>query len=460
MLSQHSSSSRTAENHSVVLANLRAQLLSLFNESMRRIDITNVMTHAMTVLGGVLHIGKLSYSLVERRKVVIIAVGKAAIPMCRVAAIIIQAGLHEGQEIEGIAVGPGNPDGLPDFIQHFVGGHPLPNDASREAAETALSLLQPLQEDDLVLFLISGGASSMLEAPLSPQISNKQVNEFYRALVYSGLPITSMNTLRKHFSKVKGGRLAFTASPATQCTLVVSDVPDSALDMVGSGLSLPDPSTVADCRKILSKHSVADSLSREVQNYFMDQNLHETPFSTDSVFKNSKHLCLLSNKTLLEQVQSLARQAGFHCEIDNTCDDWHYQDAATYLLERLRTLRKAHKRVCLISGGELSVKLTEPSGLGGRNQHFALHCALNLMETDTQVALLSAGSDGVDGNSPAAGALVDSTTLDRARKLELDPFKALREFDSYSFFEALGDSIVTGPTGNNVRDLRMFLSCK
>jgi hydroxypyruvate reductase len=145
-------------------------------------------------------------------------------------------------------------------------------------------------------------------------------------------------------------------------------------------------------------------------------------------------------------------------EVDVSCDDWHYQDAATFLLNKVRSLRETHKRVCLISGGELSVQVAQSEGLGGRNQHFLLHCAVNLRSSDPPLVLLSVGTDGVDGNSPAAGAIVDSFTLARIAERGLDPLTALERFDSYSLFHALGDTVVTGPTGNNVRDLRIFLS--
>jgi glycerate 2-kinase len=437
---------------------LRHQLEKLLTEAMKRIDVTNVMTHAMTVIRGQLHIGKITYPIAGRRKIVLIAVGKAAFPMCNTAVAILQPILTVDQSISGIIVGPQGDNAVPEGFSRFDGGHPFPNFASREGAQAAIQMLSPLTSDDLVLFLVSGGASAMMEAPLDPKISVEQLGKFYKDLVHSGLPITEINTLRKHFSAVKGGRLALLAAPAMQCTLIISDVPGKAYDMVGSGPSLPDSSTVEDCRKILMDAPIRAMFDEGVLHYFDGPELCETPSQLDLPSGRSGCICLLSNQSLLEQVHRLATEAGFYTEIDTSCDDWDYREASAYLLQRTRTLRTKHSRVCLISGGEISVKVTEPSGIGGRNQHFALHSAMHLREEDPSLAMLSFGSDGVDGNSGAAGALIDSLTMDRIRLLNLDPIDALQRFDSHAVFDVLGDTVTTGPTGNNVRDVRIFLS--
>ena len=267
-----------------------------------------------------------------------------------------------------------------------------------------------------------------------------------------------MNALRKHFSAVKGGRLAGAANGAAQCTLIVSDVPDGALDMVASGPSLPDVSTVEDCHSILQNSRMLELLPASVRELFLDPSLPETIKPDDPVFRRATVVPLLSNADLLRVVTSLASSDAYPVVIDNTCDDWDYAAAGAYLLDRLRALRREHPRVCLLSGGEVSVRLPEHVGRGGRNQQFALWCALELSRTQEPFTILSAGSDGLDGNSPATGAVVDRDTCARGRDYGLDPQAALDGFDSFSFLSAVSASVITGPTNNNIRDLRVLVA--
>jgi len=192
-----------------------------------------------------------------------------------------------------------------------------------------------------------------------------------------------------------------------------------------------------------------------VQDLFQRHALEETPKSDDPAFHRSRWWTVLSNSTLLEASKKEAERHGFTVDVDNSCDDWDYARAADYLLERLAELRKKSERVCLLSGGEVTVKVTN-GGVGGRNQQFALDCAQKI--AGTNIAVLSAGTDGIDGNSPAAGAIVDGTTLERASSRGLEPAASLLGYNAYPFFDALGDTIMTGPTGNNLRDLRILLS--
>jgi glycerate 2-kinase len=183
--------------------------------------------------------------------------------------------------------------------------------------------------------------------------------------------------------------------------------------------------------------------------------LEETPKSDDPAFVRARWWPVLSNQTALDAAGVAATAQGFAVEIDNSCDDWDYDRAAGYLLDRLRKLRQSVSRVCLISGGEVTVRVTN-GGVGGRNQQFALACAQKIAGED--ITVLSAGTDGIDGNSPAAGALADGSTIERAKAAGYDPAAALATFNAYPLFKAIGDAITTGPTGNNVRDLRILLA--
>jgi hydroxypyruvate reductase len=192
-----------------------------------------------------------------------------------------------------------------------------------------------------------------------------------------------------------------------------------------------------------------------VRRLFTDRRLEETPKSGDEAFARSRWWTILSNAQVRQAAAAAAARAGFAVTMDNRCDDWDYAAAGDYLLQRLHELRQGVSRVCLISGGEVTVRV-ENGGVGGRNQQFALHCAGKI--AGQQVTVLSAGTDGIDGNSPATGAVVDGSTEERARSRGLDLAGALVKFDAFPFFENLGDAILTGPTGNNLRDLRVLMA--
>jgi hydroxypyruvate reductase len=255
---------------------------------------------------------------------------------------------------------------------------------------------------------------------------------------------------------VKGGRLAAAAAPAEQLTIFVSDVPAGKLDALASGPTLPDRSTVADGQRIVAEYQLARSLPAAVVD-LLASGVVETPKPGDAIFAKSQWMVLLDSASLAAAAASRAAELGWHVTIDNTCDDWDAEDAAKYLVQRLEELRCWQSRVCLISAGEVTVRVPAgATGQGGRNQHFALQCSQQI--AGRNFVILSAGSDGVDGNSPAAGAVVDGTTVSRAATAGRPVEKALEDFDSYELLSMLGDAIVIGPTGNNLRDLRILLA--
>lgn len=401
--------------------------------------------------------GQEAVDLACRKRVRILSIGKAAAPMLQ--ALLSRLPLPPSCDLEGILIAPGDrPQNLAPTIQFFPGGHPYPNQASLTGASTALSMLQAVADaptdETLCLFLISGGASAMMELPLDPAISLEDTVAFHRALVASGATIVEMNCVRKHFSTVKGGRLAVAAGRAQKISLLVSDVPPAHLNALASGPTIPDPTTIAQCREILARYNLLERFPPSVRNFFASPDLPETPKPGEI---DSPVWKLVDSEELGFAAMDHAVGLGYRAIFDNTCDDWTYDAAADYLLNRLRELRHDHPRVCLISCGEVAVRLPASAGAGGRNQHLALYLAAKLRADDAPIAILSAGSDGIDGNSPAAGAVLDALTL-ASPAHRTDAQHALDTFDSYSWLNAVGATIVTGPTGHNLRDLRILLA--
>jgi hydroxypyruvate reductase len=405
--------------------------------------------------------GRDEIALDRLTRVRVVSIGKAAAAM--LTSLLARLPLPPACDLQGVLIAGERPSNLPATIQFFPGGHPTPNQASFDGASAVLSMLHALgnasPDDTLCLFLISGGASAMMELPLDPTVSLADTIAFHQALVHSGASIVEINCIRKHFSAVKGGRLALAAGNARKISFLVSDVPPAHLDALASGPTIADPTTVVDCREILARYKLLDRFPASICRYFESPSLAESPKPGAFVSRSWK---LLDSDELAAIAQAHATSLGFHTVVDNTCDDWVYDAAADHLLNRLRTLRREHPRVCLISAGEVTVRLPESLPLqsthsGGRNQHLALYLATQLRPLDGPIAILSAGSDGIDGNSLAAGAIIDHHTLNTPQSLA-SAQQALEAFDSSTWLSNNGATIVTGPTGHNLRDLRILLA--
>jgi glycerate 2-kinase len=435
--------------------------------------------------------GPSTIDLAGFKRIFVIAIGKAAAPMLDV----LLDRMKRRQGLRGICCASQVPRQRNWRFRYFEGGHPLPNEDTFAAARAALALLRRAKKDTLVFFLISGGGSAMFDLPLDPGITLEDTVAFHRILIASGAPINEINTLRKHFSAVKGGRLAMAAPEATKISLLLPDVPLRTLDALASGPTSPDHSTVADMRELLAKYELPQKFPPAVRAFFERKDLPESPGNKgwrppflpklpprlpradaaqtrrataaiamngeEKAFRDSVFEILLSSHDLVENARALAVKAGYHTVVDNSCDDWDYADAARYLLERFHALRAVQARLCLISVGEVTVTLNRTPGAGGRNQQFALACALELEKyPGAQLTVLSAGSDGIDGNTQSAGAIADPTTVARARAFGYDPVQSLAAFNACPLFTALGDSVVTGATGQNLRDLRLLIAEK
>lgn len=428
---------------------MRQRARDIFRHALAEASIAKGFARHVHCERGILRVREDLYDLHSYSRVLVVSLGKAGHTM--VEALADQV----GSSLEGIVASSTESATQVHGFRYFRGGHPTPNADSIQAAGAILRMLEAQPASALVIFLLSGGGSSIVEQPIDDEVSLDDLIATYRALVHSGAPIAEINAVRKHLSAVKGGRLAQAAFPAQQVSLLVSDVPDSTPDALASGPTMPDSTTVEDCYRIAEKYELLKQFPPSTRELFERHAFDETPKSDDPAFHCARWWPVLSNQTAIEEASVAAERAGFIVHVDNSCDDWDYEKAADYLLNRLRGLRKQFSPVCLISGGEVTVKVTN-GGVGGRNQQFALACAEKI--AGENITVLSAGTDGVDGNSSAAGAVMDGTTMDRARGQGVDARAALGEFDAYPLFKALGDSIETGPTGNNLRDLRILLA--
>ncbi len=436
---------------------MREVAREIFGSALKNASIESAFTRDVQCERRVLRIGDDLHDLDSYQRLFVVSIGKAAHTM----AAALEAQMGSG--LEGIVASSVDAPNQVRGFRYFRGGHPTPTAESIQAAAAILKSLTSLDATALVVFMISGGGSSIVEKPVvslkDPDISLPELVATYRALVHSGAPIAEINAIRKHLSAVKGGRLAQAAYPAQQVSILVSDVPDNTPDALASGPTMPDSTSIHDCERIAAKYNLIEQFPKSVADLFRQHALDETPKSDDPAFVRARWWTVLSNQVAIDEAAVAANRAGFAVEVDNSCDDWPYEKAAAHLLNRLRELRSKVSRVCLISGGEVTVTVRN-GGMGGRNQQFALACAELIAGDD--VTVLSAGSDGIDGNSPAAGAVADGSTLVRAGGAVRDGAEAARhalsKFDAYPLFEALGDTIHTGPTGNNLRDLRILLA--
>jgi hydroxypyruvate reductase len=454
------------------LEGLHAGARDIFLHALRECDIAAAFDRHLHFEGRTLvrhpspRLPEISQPLEKFKKIYVIALGKAALSMMNA----LLERLPPKSHVSGVCSAPQIPKKKNWHIRYFNGGHPLPNDDSFAAARTTLDLLKHAKKDTFIFFLISGGGSAMMELPRDKHISLDDTIAFHETLVASGATITEVNTVRKYFSAIKGGRLALAAPESEKMSLLLADVPLKDLAAVASSPTLPDYSTPAECAEILARFHLLEKFPTAVRAWFehLPQHLAEAAEQANgkkngsasaNAFEHAQFDTLLSNHDFVNAARDRAHALGYRVVIDNTCDDWDYADAARYLLARFHELRKETPRLCLLSSGEVTVKLGKNPGCGGRNQQFVLEAALDLAKYPGELlAVLSAGSDGVDGNSPAAGAVADPTTIERARSYSFDPEQTLARFDACTLFTALGDSIMTGPTGNNLRDLRILIA--
>jgi len=425
----------------------------IFQKTLDSIDIPRVMEWKLLRRGSSLILPETSVDFSTVRRVCVVAIGKAAHAMVGGLIPLLPTGIP----VTGVVAAPTPPAMTQTGFQYFAAGHPVPDQESWKAAEAILQRLSACDDQTVVFFLLSGGGSALVELPLDASLPLEDVQSVHRALVACGAPIEAMNTVRKHLSAVKGGRLAVAAGHARKITLAVTDVPVGKESALASGPTRPDPSTIADVEKVLAQFDLRKKFPERLLHWLDSGKMPETPKKDHPAFHKAQFLLLLGMDDLFHAAHPATEAKGYLACCDNTTDDWPLEKAVAFLLGQLEQWRRENpgRRVALIADGEVSSPVTG-NGVGGRNSAFVLACVEKI--AGGKITVFSAGTDGVDGNSPAAGAVADGETLVRAKALGLNPAAVLRQSDAYSFFAALDDAIVIGPTGNNLRDLRIFLA--
>jgi len=408
------------------------------------------------------------YSLYENKscsRLYVIGFGKAAIPMARAAAE------NTGEIINGGIVittyGQIKQADTIDTIKIYEAGHPLPDANGVRATAEIEKLVRNLDDQTLVVCLISGGGSALLVSPYAGiTLAEKQTatNLFLKA----GADIYELNTLRKHISDVKGGRLAGIVYPAHIISLILSDVIGDRLDVIASGPTSPDRTTYSDALKVIEKYELTEKMPASVMkvlNRGSQGLLAETPKEGNPVFEKVENIIIGSNKNAIETAMTKATRFGFDTTVISTEIQGEARDAGRRLARQAIEAAKRRKEgskagdekrpVCLISGGETTVTVTG-KGRGGRNTELALAFAKEIEGRD-DITFLSAGTDGADGPTDAAGAIVDGQTVAKAKTIGIDPEQYLRNNDSYNFFKRIADLFITGMTGTNVMDIQITL---
>jgi glycerate 2-kinase len=437
------------------MPNLKQSAMEIFRRTLTAIDIPVSMQRKLCRAGSEIIVSGVDYDLAAYEKILVVAIGKASVAMAHG----ITETLAPNFCAEGIVVAPTAVPNSPGGFRTIVGGHPIPNEGSFVAGKAILDLLARATEKTLVFFLLSGGGSALVELPLDPAITLNDFQALNRKLVTCGASIDEINAVRKHLSAVKGGRMAVASGSATKITLGVTDVPEGQESALASGPTLPDPTTVADACSVVTRYDLLSRLPPGIRKCFeAPEFIAETPKAHNPAFdvRRSVFQIVLGRHELFHAAHHCSESLEFVTICDNATDNWPVGKAVDFLLDQLLALKQSnpHKSVAVIADGEVSSPVTG-DGIGGRNLAFVLNAVSKI--AGRTIAVLSAGTDGIDGSSPAAGAVADGETLTRARVLGLDPAEYFRRSDSYTFFQKLDDAIETGATGNNLRDLRIFL---
>ena len=438
--------------------NLRSQAKDILGAALKAVDPAAALKKSLRLEGNTLWVGEHPLELGNYKKIIAVGAGKAGAPMAAALEEVLGERLLAGR----VVVKDGHL--LPtNIIKVSEASHPVPDARGVQAGQEIADLLaENAGPKTLVFCLLSGGGSALLVAP-APGVSLADKQETTGQLLACGADIAETNAIRKHLSSLKGGGLARLAAPSQVVSLIISDVVGDRLDVIASGPTIPDHSTWTDCQEILTRYGIWDKVPSSVRGRIEEGlmgKLADTPKPGDESLKDVVNLIIAANRQTLDHAAQKAREIGYQTLILSSTIEGETKDIARMHAALAREIRATGHPLsppcCLISGGETTVTLGQNPGKGGRNQEFALAAALDI-EGMENVLMLSAGTDGTDGPTDAAGAQADGQTAARARALGLNPRDFLMRHDAYNFFQRLGDLIVTGPTRTNVMDIRLVL---
>ena len=438
------------------IAGMRNDALSIFHEGLKAVEPGAAVKKYCRLKDDRLIIGDRIYDLTRYNNLFVIGAGKASASMAAALEQLL------GKKITGGIINVKHKH-VADLerIKLIQAGHPLPDENGQRGAGEILNLVKQAESTDLVICLLSGGGSALLPLPF-PGLSLKDKQDTMKVLLSCSATIHEINTIRKHMSLSKGGRLSQAAYPATLVSLILSDVVGDDLDVIASGPTVPDTSTFSQCMQIFDKYDIAHKLPETVVHHIQAGALGkipETPKKGDRAFEKTHNLIIGSNMEAIVAARKKAEHLGYNTLVLSSMIQGETRHVACVHGAIAREIIKSGNPLpppaCILSGGETTVAL-KGTGLGGRNQEFALAAAIEIA-TSKNIVVLSGGTDGTDGPTDAAGALADTTTIERAAATGFNPQHFLANNDSYHFFQKLGDLLITGPTNTNVMDLRIIL---
>jgi glycerate-2-kinase len=429
----------------------REEIVTLFREALRAADPSEAVRR---------YTGKI-LSVCENegfQKLIVVGFGKAASPMLK--AIMGDLGEKVREGIIITKYGHADQRDRSDIIKVHEAGHPLPDENGVKGTREVITLLKKADRNTLVVCLVSGGGSALLVSPWNG-IGLQEKQKTTELLLNAGADIFELNTVRKHISEVKGGRLAEIACPAGLISLILSDVIGDRLDVIASGPTAPDRTTYRDAIRIIERYRLSDAVPRIIMDTLIRGTkgmFPETPKESSPIFQRVENIIVGSNRKAIDAAKAKAVTLGFETSIISAEIQGEARSIGKWLARKAVELKASAgqgRRICLISGGETTVTV-RGSGKGGRNMELALSFAVE-MEGKGGITFLSAGTDGTDGSTDAAGAVVDGETVRKARSLGMNPEDYLENNDSFHFFEKVGGLLITGPTGTNVMDIQITL---
>jgi glycerate-2-kinase len=440
-----------------ILRKLRLDSMEILKSAVNAVKPVKLVENYLKTIKRELKGHKKTLDLEQFKRIYVVGGGKACGAMAKALEETLGEKIEEG--IINVLDGTENQYDLEKILLNGA-SHPIPDEKSVVGVRKMLSILEKATTGDLILVLISGGGSSLMTYP-SEEIKLEEIQRLTENMLRSGASINELNTVRKHLSRIKGGRLVKAAYPSTVISLILSDVVDDPIDTIASGPTAPDTTTFSDAISALQKHNLWEEAPKSIRTLLetgLKGLIEETPKPGDKIFSKVHNIIVGNNYTACKAAVKRAEALGYQPLLMSTRIEGEARQVGLILSgiskEIVETQNPVPPPAAVIIGGETVVKVLG-TGLGGRNQEVALSASLGIDGLDAVITALA--TDGIDGPTEAAGAIVDGSTLKRANSMKLEPKKYLDDNDSYNFFESLGDALITGPTGTNVNDLMTIL---